>query len=66
MISLLELTIAAQVSSAEDSRASTVKQRPCRNPRGRDWRGLMTRRSIDGIQTDDADDRTMVHDPNMQ
>ena len=45
-ISLSELTIAAQVSSAEDSRARTVKQRIFRRARRRGREGLMTRRSM--------------------
>ena len=55
-ISLSELTTAAQVSSAEDSKARTVKQRTFRRAMGR---GLMTRRNmmLAGLM-DDADDRT--------
>jgi hypothetical protein len=56
IISLSELTIAAHVSSAEDSRARTVKQRAFRRVRRRGREGLMTRRSIPGGITDD--DRT--------
>lgn len=48
MIFLSELTTAAQVSSAEDSKASTVKNRAFCCERRRDQEGLMTHRSIPG------------------